>query len=123
MQQAFRMFPVCPAPEHRFSNTGSGILRVSSSPLCNLVPEYTKDQWLISHEALLFPRDVGLDNNQPGRPGVGLLEEESEAHAATDRRVSLSDLMIRATLLKRKQPCCSVRTLTITGLPILVSRS
>lgn len=41
---------------------------------------------------------MGLeDNNQPGRPRVGLLWVESEPHAATDRQVSLSELVIRAT--------------------------
>lgn len=68
--------------------------------------------------------DMGLeDSNQPRRPGVGLLSVESEACAATDRQVLLSELRIRATAAQEENGPASVRTVTITGLPILVPRS
>lgn len=81
------MVLICPGSRESFLQHRTWNPNLSSSPLYTLVSEFTRGRWLISHEAFLFPRDMELDNNQPGRPGVGLLEVESEAHAA--RQASL----------------------------------
>lgn len=67
MRQALTgYFLSAPAPEHPFSSTRSGILTFSSSIKLGLT-EFTRDQWLISHEALLLPRFMELDDKQPAR--------------------------------------------------------
>lgn len=90
-----------PAPAHPRSNTGSAILTLSSSPS----PLYKlASQSLQGIDGSSVMRhcssqgDVELeDSNQPGRPGVGLLLVQSQPHAATDRQISLPELVIRAT--------------------------
>ena len=42
-------------------------------------------------------RDMELEDNQPGRLGVGLLLVESVPFAATDRWVSLPESVLRAS--------------------------
>lgn len=97
-----------PAPEHHFSNTGSSVLTtLSSCPLYDLASEFTRHQWLLSHEASLLPWGYGTRRQQPAREACSGAALAESAHYAATRQAGfppeICEFVVRATLAQEKK--------------------